>query len=57
LKSPAQIEKLLKKRNLAMPDGLIISVSSGDTLATADDPRPASLQIGKQLAAALGKVR
>ena len=56
LKSPAQVEKLLKKHKLAMPEGLISAVSSGNTLASADDPRPAVLQIGKQLAAALGKL-
>lgn len=56
LKSPAQVEKLLKKHKLAMPEGLITAVSSGDTLAPADDPRPASLQVGKHLAAALGKL-
>jgi hypothetical protein len=54
--SPAQAEKVLKKHKLAMPDGLIVAVSSGDTLAPEDDPRPASLQIGRQLAAALGKI-
>jgi hypothetical protein len=56
LKSPAQVEKLLKKQKITMPEGLITSVSSGDTLTTADDPRPASLQIGRQLTAALGKL-
>jgi hypothetical protein len=56
LKSPAQVEKVLKKHKIAMPEGLITAVSSGDTLATADDPRPASLQVGKHLAAALGKL-
>jgi len=56
LVSPAQAEKVLKKRKLAMPDDLIVAVSSGDTLATEDDPRPASLQIGVQLSAALGKL-
>lgn len=56
LKSPAQVEKVLKKRKIDMPSDLIISVSSGSTLASADDPRPAVLQIGKQLAAALGKI-
>ncbi len=56
LKSPAQVEKLLKKHKLAMPENLITAVSSGDTLAPADDPRPASLQVGKHLAAALGKL-
>lgn len=56
LKSPAQVEKVLKKRKIDMPEGLITAVSSGDTLAPADDPRPASLQVGKHLAAALGKL-
>lgn len=56
LKSPAQVEKVLKKRKLAMPEELITAVSSGNTLASADDPRPAVLNIGKQLTAALGKI-
>lgn len=57
LKSPAQVEKVLKKRKIAMPEGLITSISSGDTLTPADDPRPASLQIGRQLTAALNNIR
>jgi hypothetical protein len=56
LKSPAQVEKVLKKHKIDMPEGLITAVSSGNTLASADDPRPAVLQIGKQLASALGKI-
>ena len=56
LKSPAQVEKVLKKRKIDMPPDLISSVSSGNTLASADDPRPAVLNIGKQLTAALGKI-
>ena len=56
LKSPAQVEKVLKKHKIDMPEGLITSVSSGNTLASADDPRPAVLQIGRQLSAALGKL-
>lgn len=55
-KSPAQMEKVLKKHNVPMPTGLIVSVSTGSTLAPEDDPRPAVLQIGKQLSAALGKL-
>jgi hypothetical protein len=55
-KSPAQMEKVLKKHNVPMPTDLIVSVSTGSTLASADDPRPAVLQIGKQLTAALGKI-
>ena len=53
LVSPAQAEKLLKKN---LPDGLTVSVSSGDTLAPESDPRPAVLQIGQQLTAALSKI-
>jgi hypothetical protein len=33
-----------------------VSISTGNTLATEDDPRPAVMQIGKQLASALGKL-
>jgi hypothetical protein len=55
-KSPAQIEKVLKKHNVPLPPDLIVSVSTGSTLAPEDDPRPAVLQIGKQLSAALGKL-
>ena len=55
--SPAQAEKELKKRKLTLPDDLVVSVSSGTTLASADDPRPAVLQIGKQLTAALSKLQ
>lgn len=39
--SPAQVEKVLKKRGLAFPDGLVATVSSGHTLALESDPRPA----------------
>jgi hypothetical protein len=56
LVSPAQAEKKLKKLKLALPDGLTTSVSSGTTLAPVDDPRPAVLQIGQQLTAALTKL-
>jgi hypothetical protein len=57
LLSPAQMEKVLKKSKLTLPDDLVVSVSSGTTLASADDPRPAVLQIGKQLTAALSKLQ
>jgi hypothetical protein len=56
IRSPAQMEKVLKKRKLALPDELVVSVSSGDTLAPESDPRPAVLQIGQQLTAALSKL-
>ena len=53
LVSPAQAEKLLKKN---LPEGLVVSVSSGDTLAEESDPRPAVLLFGQQLTAALSKL-
>jgi hypothetical protein len=57
LLSPAQMEKVLKKRKLALPDDLVVSVSSGTTIAPESDPRPAVVQIGKQLTAALSKLQ
>jgi len=54
--SPAKTDPLLKKAKLSMPEGLVVSVSSGNTLATEDDPRPAVLQIGQQMVAALSKL-
>ena len=56
LLSPAQAEKVLKKHKLALPADHVVAVSSGNTLAPEDDPRPAVLQIGKQLSRALGKL-
>jgi len=52
LLSPAQAEKKVKN----LPEGLTVSVSSGDTLAPESDPRPAVLKIGQQLTAALSKL-
>ena len=52
LLSPAQAEKKVKN----LPEGLTVSVSPGDTLAPESDPRPAVLQIGQQLTAALSKL-
>lgn len=57
LRSPAQVEKVLKKTKTAMPDGIIVAISSGHTLAPMEDPRPAVLQIGQQLTAALNKLQ
>lgn len=54
--SPAKAEKLLKKQKIALPADLVVSISTGNTLVTEDDPRPAVSQIGKQLASALGKL-
>ena len=56
LKSPAQAEKVLKKHKLALPDGLAVSVSSGDTIAPESDPRPAKVLLAQQMAAALSKI-
>ena len=56
LKSPAQVEKILKKEKTAMPDGLIVSISSGHVLASADDPRAPVLLVGQQILAALNKL-
>ena len=56
LRSPAQIEKVLKKQKLALPDSLVESVSSGNTLASEADPRPAALTLGTHLRAALTKL-
>ena len=55
--SPAAAEKLLKKSKLALPDDLVVAVSSGSTLAPESDPRPAVLNVGKQLSAALSKLQ
>ena len=56
LLSPAKVEKVLKKRKLDLPRDLVVSVSTGNTIAPESDPRPEALQIGRQLAAALGKL-
>lgn len=55
--SPAQAEKLLKKEKKELPKDLVVAISSGSTLAEASDPRPAVLQIGVQLTAALSKIQ
>jgi len=57
LLSPAQMEKVLKQRKLTLPDDFVVSVSSGTTLASVDDPRPAVLQISSQLRAAISKLQ
>lgn len=56
LLSPSQMEKVLKKKKLALPNELVVAVSTGTTLAEESDPRPAVLQIGQQMVAALSKV-
>ena len=54
--SPAKAEKALKKRKQALPDDLVVAISSGNTLASVDDPRPEVMLLGKQLTAALSKL-
>ena len=56
LRSPAQMEKVLKKYKKELPPELVVSISSGSTLAADSDSRLAVLQIGKQLSAALSKI-
>jgi hypothetical protein len=56
LLSPAQAEKMFKKSKLILPDELFVTVSSGTTLASEDDPRPAVLQLSG-LTAALSKLQ
>lgn len=43
--SPAVVEKKLKKLKLALPEGSTVAISSGNTLADVDDPRPQVLQL------------
>ena len=57
LSSPAQIEKVLKKRKMALPDDLVVAVSSGTTMAPESDPRPATVTIGQTLVSALSKLQ
>lgn len=56
LKSPAQIEKLLKKHNLGMPKDHVVAVSTGNTIAPESDPRPAVLTIGSSIRSAFSKL-
>jgi hypothetical protein len=55
--SPAKAEKALKKRKIGLPDDLVVAISSGNTLASSDDPRPEVMLLGKQLSAALSKLQ
>ena len=48
--SPAQAEKALKEKKVALPSELIVAVSSGNTLAARSDPRPEVLQLAQHLA-------
>ena len=57
MRSPAQVEKVLKKHKVSMPPDLIVSVSSGNTLAPESDPRPAVITSGADIRQALSKLR
>ena len=56
LKSPAQVEKVLKKHKLELPKDLVVAVSTGNTIAPESDPRPAVLTIGKDIRSAFSKL-
>jgi hypothetical protein len=43
--SPAVIEKKLKKLKVDLPEGSTVAVSSGNTLADVNDPRPQVMQL------------
>lgn len=45
LLSVAQAEKVLKKHKLVLPKEHVVSISTGNTIAPKDDPRPAVLQL------------
>jgi len=55
--SPAAAEKVMKKLKHELPDNLVVSVSTGTTLAPEKDPRPAVLQIGRTLSKAMAKIQ
>jgi len=57
MRSPAQMEKVCKEHGVTFPANQVVSVSSGNTIAPAGDPRPAVLVIGEQLRAALNRVQ
>jgi hypothetical protein len=54
--SPAQVEKILKKKKLAMPEDVVVAISSGSTLVPQSDPRPEVLQLGAHLKSAFLKL-
>jgi hypothetical protein len=55
--SPTVAEKMLKKLKIELPADLVVAVSSGNTLAPGNDPRPAVLQIGHTLKKAMAKIQ
>ncbi len=56
LLSPPRVEKILKKMKLALPADVVVSVSSGTTMASEDDPRPAVGISSDRMRAALTKL-
>ncbi len=57
LRSPTQLEKVLKKHKLELPKDHVVAVSTGNTIAPESDPRPAALQLGKHIRAATLKLQ
>jgi hypothetical protein len=55
--TPAVTDKALKKMKIELPADLVVAVSSGNTLAPGNDPRPAVLQIGHTLKKAMAKIQ
>ena len=55
--SPAVAEKALKKLKIELPADLTVAVSTGNTIAPGNDPRPAVLQIGHTLKKAMAKIQ
>lgn len=51
LLSVAQAEKVLRKHKLALPKEHVVSISTGNTIAPKDDPRPAVSQLSQSLLA------
>jgi hypothetical protein len=56
LLSPAKVEKILKKSKLSLPDDIVVSVSSGTTIAPESDPRSAVVFLPEQMKTALLKL-
>lgn len=54
--TPAAAEKVLKKAKIELPADLVVAVSSGSTLVSVSDPRPAVVQTGQSLVKALAKL-
>jgi short-subunit dehydrogenase involved in D-alanine esterification of teichoic acids len=57
LRSPAQIEKVLKKHKLELPKEHVVAVSTGNTIAPESDPRPAVSTLGDDLIRAFSTLK